>query len=198
MTEPATNYVGRGGEKMAWGLEWAGIRPEGWICCDLGSHIGGFVDSLLQAGAARVYAVDTCYGTFAWKLRNDPRVELRERTNALHVEIPEKVRLVTCDVGWTRQEKVLPKTLSLVEPGGYVLSLLKPQYEAAKDEMEKGKGRVLDSALERIVADVTALARSFGHPVRGPALTPFLGGKGKNPEYFTLIGPVSAEHTASS
>ncbi len=185
-----TNYVGRGGEKMAWGLEWAGIRPEGWVCCDLGSHVGGFVDALLQAGAARVHAVDTCYGTFDWRLRNDPRVVLRERTNALHVELPEKVRLVTSDVGWTRQEKVLPKALSLLEPGGFVLSLLKPQYEATKDEMAKGKGRVLDSALERIVRDVTTFALSLGHPVKGPALTPFLGGKGKNPEYFLLIGPV--------
>lgn len=185
-------YVGRGGEKMAWALEWAGLKPEGWVCCDLGSHVGGFVDALLQAGAARVHSVDTCYGTFAWVLRNDPRVVLHERTNALHVELPEKVRLVTCDVGWTRQEKVLPKALSLLEPGGYVLSLVKPQYEAEKSEMQKGKGRVIDAALERIVADVSEAGRSFGHEVRGPAMTPFLGGKGKNPEYFMLIGPVGA------
>lgn len=184
------NYVGRGGEKMAWGLEWAGLKPEGWICCDLGSHVGGFVDALLRAGAARVHAVDTCYGTFAWTLRNDPRVALYERTNALHVELPEKVNLVTSDVGWTRQAKVLPKALSLLRPGGYVLSLVKPQYEAEKGEMHKGKGRVLDSALERIVHDVGELAHGFGYDVRGPAMTPFLGGKGKNPEYFMLIGPV--------
>ena len=186
-------FVGRGGEKMTWGLEWAGLKPEGWTCCDLGSHVGGFVDALLQAGAAKVHAVDTCYGTFAWTLRNDPRVALHERTNALFVELPEKVRLVTSDVGWTRQEKVLPKALSLVEPGGYVLSLVKPQYEAAKSEMQKGRGRVLDSALERIVREVGELAATFGYPVRGPAMTPFLGGKGKNPEYFMLVGPVGAE-----
>lgn len=183
-------YVGRGGEKVTWGLEWAGLEPDGWICCDLGSHVGGFVDGLLRAGAARVYAVDTCYGTFAWKLRNDPRVVLKERTNALHVELPEKVRLVTCDVGWTRQEKILPRALGLVEPGGYVLSLLKPQYEAAGGEMEKGRGRVLESALARIVREVREIAESFGHPVEGPAMTPFLGGKGKNPEYFLRIGPL--------
>ena len=120
---------------------------------------------------------------------------LRERTNALHVELPERVRLTTCDVGWTRQEKVLPKALSLVEEGGYVLSLLKPQYETLPGEMARGKGRVLDSALERIVRDVSALAGSFGHPVRGPERTPFLGGKGKNPEYFILIGPVEQAPT---
>ncbi|MCD7897366.1 MAG: hypothetical protein LUG50_11940 [Planctomycetaceae bacterium] len=190
--EPAdepSRYVGRGGDKMEWGLGWAGLKPDGWICCDLGSHVGGFVDALLYAGAKRVHAVDTCYGTFAWKLRNDPRVVLHERTNALFVELPEKVKLVTSDVGWTKQERVLPKALSLVETGGYVLSLLKPQYETLPGEMHKGKGRVLDSALDRIVRDVTATAKSYGLPVKGPALTPFLGGKGKNPEYFMLIGP---------
>lgn len=186
------SYVGRGGEKMAWGLDWAKIDPSGWICCDLGSHIGGFVDALLQAGASKVYAVDTCYGTFDWKLRNDPRVKLHERTNALHVEIPEPVKLVTCDVGWTKQAKVLPKALSLLAPDGHVLSLLKPQYEAAKNEMEKGRGRVLDSALDRIVHDVRQTAESFGHTVKGPAMTPFLGGKGKNPEYFLLISSLPA------
>lgn len=184
------SYVGRGGEKMAWALEWSGLKPEGWVCCDLGSHVGGFVDALLQAGAERVHSVDTCYGTFAWTLRNDPRVVLHERTNALFVELSEKVRLVTCDVGWTKQERVLPKALSLVESGGYVLSLVKPQYEAAKSEMQRGKGRVLDEALERIVRDVSALARTYGYAVKGPEMTPFLGGKGKNPEYFMLIGPV--------
>lgn len=183
-------YVGRGGEKMAWALEWSGIMPEGWTCCDLGSNVGGFVDALLRAGAAKVYSVDTSYGTLDWKLRNDPRVAVMERTNALFAELPEKVRLVTCDVGWTRQEKVLPKAMGLVEKGGYVLSLLKPQYEAEKGEMERGKGKVLDSALGRIVDSAARTAASFGVPVKGPALTPFLGGKGKNPEFFILLGPV--------
>ncbi|MCC8190454.1 MAG: TlyA family rRNA (cytidine-2'-O)-methyltransferase [Planctomycetes bacterium] len=183
-------YVGRGGEKMAWALAWSGLDPSGRVCCDLGSHVGGFVDALLQAGAARVYAVDTCYGTFAWTLRNHPRVILHERTNALHVELPEAVERGTCDVVWTRQEKILPQALSLLRPGGFVLSLLKPQYEAAPGEMEKGRGRVRDDALERIVQDVRTTAEAFGHPVAGPARTPFLGGKGKNPEYFFRIGPV--------
>ncbi len=183
-------YIGRGGEKMAWALEWSGLKPEGWVCCDLGSNVGGFVDALLQAGAARVYSVDTSYGTLDWKLRNDPRVVVRERTNALHVELPEKVRLVTSDVGWTRQEKVLPKALSLVDSGGFVLSLVKPQYEALPNEMQRGKGKVLPGALERITRDVRAAAERFGFPVRGPELTPFLGGKGGNPEYFLVIGPV--------
>lgn len=180
------SYVGRGGEKMAWALDRFGIDPTGLICCDLGSHVGGFVDALLQAGAAKVFSVDTCYGTLAWTLRNDDRVVVMERTNALHVELPEPVDLVTCDVGWTRQEKALPKALSLLKPGGQLLSLLKPQYEAEKDEIIRGKGRVREEALPAILARVEAVWRSHGVDFEGPARTPFLGGKGNNPEFFLL------------
>ena len=80
----------------------------GLVCADLGSHVGGFVDCLLQRDAARVYSVDTSYGTLAWRLRKDPRVVVLERTNALHVELPEHVDLVTVDVGWTPQHHILP------------------------------------------------------------------------------------------
>jgi 23S rRNA (cytidine1920-2'-O)/16S rRNA (cytidine1409-2'-O)-methyltransferase len=182
-------YVGRGGEKMEWGLKNFGLDVTGLTCCDLGSHVGGFVDGLLQAGAAKVYSVDTCYGTLAWTLRNDERVVVMERSNALHVELPEKVDFVSCDVGWTKQEKVLPKAASLLNPGGMIMSLLKPQYEAEKSEIVRGTGRVDEAALERITASVRETALAFGVPLRGPDLTPFLGGKGKNPEYFLLLGP---------
>ncbi len=180
------DYVGRGGEKMAWALDHFGLDVGGRRCCDLGSNIGGFVDALLKRGAAHVYSADTSYGTLAWTLRNDERVTVMERTNALHVTLPEKVDLVTCDVGWTKQAKVLPQAATLVKPGGTILSLLKPQYEAEKEEIRPGKGRVEDEALPRILASVTETARTVG-VVRGPALTPFRGGKGKNPEYFLLI-----------
>ncbi|RME40059.1 MAG: hypothetical protein D6788_04150 [Planctomycetota bacterium] len=108
------SYVSRGGEKLAAALARFRVDPTGWTCADLGSHVGGFVDCLLQHGAARVYAVDTCYGTLAWRLRKDERVVVRERTNALHVTLPEPVDLVTIDVGWTRQEKVLPRAAALL------------------------------------------------------------------------------------
>lgn len=178
-------YVGRGGEKMAWGLEKFSLDVHGLVCCDLGSHVGGFVDALLQAGAAKVYAVDTCYGTFAWKLRNDPRVVVRERTNALHVELPEKVDMVTCDVGWTRQALVLPHAATLVRPGGMILSLLKPQYELPK-AIVKGSGRISEDALPEIVSSVSESAGKVGE-LLGVERTPFLGGKGSNPEFFLLI-----------
>ena len=186
-----TEYVGRGGDKLAFALESFGIRPAGAVCVDLGSHIGGFVDAWLKHGAVKVYSVDTCYGTLAWTLRNDPRVVVMERTNALHAEIPEKVDFVSCDVGWTPQEKVLPKAISLLKPGGFVVSLVKPQYEADKNtEMIRGKGAVNPDALPAIIARVTAVLDSLKLPYKAPIKTPFLGDKGKNPEFFTLVGPV--------
>ncbi len=182
-------YVGRGGEKMAWALGHFGVEVSGRVCCDLGSHVGGFVDALLRAGATRVHSVDTCYGTLAWTLRNDSRVVVRERTNALHVELEEPVDLVSCDVGWTPQRKVVPAAAKLLAPGGRILSLVKPQYEAARDEIVPGEGRVKPEALARILQSVTAEAALLGAPIAGPAETPFRGGKGKNPEFFLLLGP---------
>lgn len=184
-------YVGRGGDKLAWALDTFGVDPAGKVCCDLGSNVGGFVDCLLQRGAVKVYSVDTSYGTLAWNLRNDPRVVVMERTNALHVQLPEPVEIVTCDVGWTKQERVLPHARTLLAPGGLIVSLLKPQYEAHKDEILRGKGLVKEEALTRIVADVRATAEAQGVPVRGPERAPFLGGKGKNPEYYLCLGPFS-------
>ncbi len=182
------SYVGRGGEKLEWALQEFSVKVEGLVCCDLGSNVGGFVDCLLQHGASKVYSVDTSYGTLAWTLRNDERVIVMERTNALHVEIPEKVDLVTCDVGWTRQEKVLPHAISLLKTAGKVVSLLKPQYEAERSEMEKGrKGKVKEEALTNILQRVSGTATATGLKLSGPSRAPFLGGKGKNPEFYFLL-----------
>lgn len=111
-------FVSRGGEKLAAALDHFSLNVAGWVCADLGSHIGGFVDCLLQRGAARVFAVDTCYGTLAWKLRRDRRVVVMERTNAMHVALPEPVDLVTVDVGWTPQVQVLPNVVRMIGPRG--------------------------------------------------------------------------------
>lgn len=180
-------YVGRGGEKLAWALDNFKVDPAGMICCDLGSNVGGFVDCLLQRGAKKVYSVDTSYGTLAWTLRNDERVIVMERTNALHVEIPEKVDLVTSDVGWTRQSKLLPKATTLIKKGGMILSLLKPQYEANRDQIERGKGRVKEDALYDVLDSVRQTALATQMKLTGPDRSPFLGGKGKNPEFYFLL-----------
>ena len=114
--QPDSTFVSRGGEKLAAALDHFGMDVGGLCCADLGSHVGGFVDCLLQRGAAKVFSVDTSYGTLAWKLRKDDRVVVMERTNAMHVELPEPVDLVTIDVGWTPQAKVLPNVARLLRP----------------------------------------------------------------------------------
>jgi 23S rRNA (cytidine1920-2'-O)/16S rRNA (cytidine1409-2'-O)-methyltransferase len=186
------DYVGRGGDKLAFALDHFSIHPDGRICCDLGSHIGGFVDCWLKHGAAKVYSVDTSYGTLAWTLRNDPRVLVMERTNALHAEIPEAVDFVSCDVGWTPQRKVLPVAMRMLRPGGAVLSLVKPQYEADKrTELIRGKGRVHEDAIAPILSRLKDFLDQAGCEWEGPVKTPFRGDKGGNPEFFVLVKPLT-------
>ena len=177
-------YVTRGGEKLEFALREFGIDVAGKVAADLGSHIGGFVDCLLRHGAAKVYSVDTSYGTLAWTLRQDERVAVMERTNALHVELPEEVGIVTIDVGWTRQHLILPKAIGLARSGGVVLSLLKPQYEAADSEIEGG---VVEPEAARAVAGrVIEDLAGRGIRVERWAESPIRGGKG-NCEFFLKI-----------
>src|SRR5437899_8186322 len=113
-----SEFVSRAGLKLEHALVTFGIDVTGWMCADLGSNAGGFVDCLLQRGASKVYAIDTGYGALEWKLRRDPRVVTMERTNAMHAELPEKVARVTIDVAWTRQRHILPAARRLIENGG--------------------------------------------------------------------------------
>lgn len=131
-------YVGKGGLKLEYALDYFNIDVTDFIAADLGSHIGGFTDCLLQRGAAKVYSVDTAYGIFAWALRNDERVALFERTNAMFWKAPEAVDIVIIDLGWTRQDKSLIPASEAVKQSGKILSLVKPQYEAEKEWLEKG------------------------------------------------------------
>jgi 23S rRNA (cytidine1920-2'-O)/16S rRNA (cytidine1409-2'-O)-methyltransferase len=182
--EASGRFATRGGDKLAFALAAFALDVHGRVCADLGSHIGGFVDCLLQAGAARVYSVDTSYGTLDWRLRNDPRVVVLERTNALHVALPELVDLVTIDVAWTRQTHVLPAARRLVKPDGWVLSLVKPQYEAERPERHKGVVRpeCLVAVVNRVWADLATAGLS---PV-AVACSPLPGGAG-NVEFFALF-----------
>ena len=178
--------VSRGGEKLAFGLEAFQLSPRGWVTCDLGAQVGGFVRSLLQRGARRVYAVDTAYGVLAWELRNDPRVVVLERTNALYVTLPEPVDLVTIDVGWTRQARILPHALTLLASGGQVLSLLKPQYEATPKERRRGVVR--PECWQEVVARTLRGLEELGLPVRALAPLPHPT-PGGNREVFLLLRP---------
>ena len=128
-------WVSRGGLKLEKGLSHFAIDPAGFCCLDVGASTGGFTDVLLDRGAARVHAVDVGQGQLAWKLRNDPRVRVLERTNARHLTyqlVPDPIDLVVCDASFIGLEVVLPAPLSLTGPGAFLIALIKPQFEVGK------------------------------------------------------------------
>jgi 23S rRNA (cytidine1920-2'-O)/16S rRNA (cytidine1409-2'-O)-methyltransferase len=171
-------FVGRGGEKLDHALRTFGVDVEGRVCADLGASTGGFTDCLLQAGAARVYAVDVGYGQLDSRLRADPRVVVLERTNARYLEsLPESVSLVTIDVSFISLELILPVAARLLETDGWCVPLIKPQFEAGKGEVGD-RGVVREPEIHRRVLGkvlTTAVAAGFSaigltrSPLRGPA-----------------------------
>jgi len=180
-------FVSRAGEKLAFALEQFKVDPAGLVCADLGCHAGGFTDCLLQAGAATVYAVDTGKNILDWNLRNDQRVVVMEKTNALHVQLPQSVDLVTVDVGWTPQRLIVPHALSLIEPHGMIISLIKPHYEAT--DKERVRGKVRDELVARVLQRTLAALRALGCDVSRPIESPVTGSKGKNREFLVVIRP---------
>lgn len=188
-------FVTRSGAKLAAALDHFGLDVQGLVCADMGSHAGGFVDCLLRRGALRVYSIDTSYGTLAWKLRKDPRVVVLERTNAMHVTLPEQVNLVTIDVGWTRQQHVLPAARRILAEGGRVISLIKPHYEAEREELVDGVLPVdrLDAVLNRVWHTIGAM----GWHLEGCIPSPIRGHAG-NTEYLANLTPVGSPPTPRS
>ncbi len=178
-------YASRAGAKLEHGLKHFKINVTGLTCADFGSSTGGFVDCLLQAGAAKVYAVETGYGLLDWNLRNDDRVVVKERTNALHVELPEKVDFISIDTSWTKQKNIIPHALSLLKDGGQIVSLLKPHYEADKKLLRKGV--LLEESRQEVVDNVVAGLKEIGVKVKGVVESPIVGGKGGNVEYLMYI-----------
>jgi len=184
-------WVSRGGLKLAHGLAHFGLSAEGRVGLDIGASTGGFTDVLLAHGAARVYAVDVGHGQLAWKLRCDPRVLVRERTNARLItaaDVPEPVTALVCDASFIGLAAVLPAPLGLCAPGAWAIALIKPQFEAAPHEIGP-RGVVLDpgvraAACERIEAWWSKLP---GWTVSGITESPITGPEG-NHEY--LIGAV--------
>jgi len=173
-------WVSRGGLKLVKGLDAFAIDPAGQVCLDVGASTGGFTDVLLARGAARVYAVDVGHGQLAWKLRQDDRVVVLERTNARHLtaeQIPEPPAVVVCDASFIGLRTVLPAALALAAPGARLVALIKPQFEVGKDRVGRG-GVVRDPELHAEVCDtirgwldgladwqVLGIAES---PIRGP------------------------------
>ena len=144
-------YVGRGGLKLEGALDAFHIDPTGWVCIDVGASTGGFTDCLLQRGAIRVHAVDVGTNQLVWKLRNDPRVIVKEQFNARHMvpaDIGEKVRLAVTDLSFISLTKVLPAIFSVLEDGGSVVCLIKPQFELRREDITRG-GIVRDPTLHQ-------------------------------------------------
>jgi 23S rRNA (cytidine1920-2'-O)/16S rRNA (cytidine1409-2'-O)-methyltransferase len=165
-----TPFASRAGQKLDHALSTFGIDVAGRTCADLGSNTGGFVDCLLRRGAARVYAIDTGYGALDWKLRKDPRVVVMERTNAMHVTLPEKIDVVTIDVAWTKQRHILPPARRMVRDDGVVVTLIKPHYEADPSQLMKGvlPETDVDGVVHAVTADVVAAEFTLVRTVRSP------------------------------
>ena len=178
-------FVSRGGIKLQAALDQFQVDVKNKVILDVGSSTGGFVDCLLQNGTKKVYAVDTCYGELAWKLRNDPRVVVMERTNILHLaDLSEKVDLITIDAGWTKLELVLPVVKKFLKPGGSIIALLKPHYEADKRLLKKG---VLPEELaEQTKSQTVKKIYDLGFKIKDEMQSPILGGAG-NQEYLLLL-----------
>ncbi len=176
-----SRYVSRGGLKLEHGLRAFGVDPVGLDCLDVGCSTGGFTDCLLRRGAASVIAVDVGYAQFSWELRQDPRVRLLERTNAVDLPGlvgPDVVDLAVCDVSFTSVTVVLPAVLALLRPGGTFLTLVKPQFEAAREEVGEG-GVVRDASVRaRALGRVTRAFEGAGLTVRGSCESPVRGHKG--------------------
>jgi 23S rRNA (cytidine1920-2'-O)/16S rRNA (cytidine1409-2'-O)-methyltransferase len=179
-------WVSRGGLKLAHALDTFAIDPAGLVVLDVGASTGGFTDVVLARGAKTVYAVDVGHGQLAWKLRNDPRVVVLERTNARHLtsrEVPEPVDLVVCDASFIGLETVLPAPLALARPDARLVALIKPQFEVGKGRVGKG-GVVRDAALhQEVCGRIAAWLPRQGWAVLGLAESPILGPEG-NKEFL--------------
>lgn len=207
-------FVSRGGVKLQFALDNFKIDVTGKVVLDVGSSTGGFVDCLLQRGVAKVYSVDTAYGELAWKLRNDPRVVVMERTNILHLsslptsrhpelvsgssksneKIPKQVQhdkegdvqvdLITIDASWTKLELILPVVEKFLKPDGQIIALLKPHYQANKKDLVKG---ILPTEIaEQVKNEVLFKIENLKFKISGVIESPILGGGG-NTEYLLLI-----------
>lgn len=200
-------YVSRAGLKLDHALRQFDVDVSGFTCADFGCNVGGFTDCLLQHGAAKVYAIDTGYGVLDWTLRNDPRVIVMERTNALHAVphfphgreagsegpeheslgespsrregVPGLCDLVAIDLGWTTQRHAIPAALRWLKPNGRIITLIKPHYEATGEEKKQSmaRGTLSDEAAEEILRRVINAIPDCGARVVGTTESPIRGAK---------------------
>ncbi|MDH5776478.1 MAG: TlyA family RNA methyltransferase [Nitrospirota bacterium] len=179
--QPDCQYASRGGEKLAPALDAFGLSCTGLVVMDVGASTGGFTDCVLQRGARRVYAIDVGYGQLDWRLRSDPRVIVMDRMNVRYLrpeDIPEQVDLIVIDVSFISLKLVWPAILPVLKPQGYLVSLVKPQFEVGKGQVGKG-GIVRDESLREAVKNqFVDFAKSLSLDLLGLIDSPVLGKKG--------------------
>lgn len=187
-------FVSRGGHKLEHALQHFQLNVTGQTAIDLGASTGGFTDCLLQAGVAKVYAVDVGHGQLAWKLRQDLRVVVMEKINARHLTpalMPQPftpAELVVIDCSFISLRKILPPAVALLRPTGKIAALIKPQFEAGKEEVDKGAGVITDPGIhERVIHELEEFVKQAGQLTwRGVTESPLLGPAG-NKEFLVLI-----------
>lgn len=179
--DPASRFVGRGGLKLEAALQQFEIDPDGLVCLDVGASTGGFTDCLLQHGARKVISIDVGHNQIDWKLRTDPRVEVREGVNARYLK-PEdfetRFAIAVMDVSFISSTKIMPAIVPLLTDAGRLITLIKPQFEVGRGEVGKG-GIVRDPQQhERVVQEVNSAARALGLEVKGVIESPIHGADG--------------------
>ncbi|WP_417909685.1 TlyA family RNA methyltransferase [Candidatus Electronema sp. PJ] len=189
-------YVSRSGEKLAGGLRDFHLDPSGWICADIGCSTGGFTDCLLQQGAARVYSVDVGYGLLAWKLRQDQRVVVLERTNArllTKAQIPDPLDLVVIDASFISLQLLLPPLLPLFDGPAQIVALVKPQFELPKSKVGAG-GIVREQHLHaEVLLEMSRFAGEIGLTCVGSAAADICGAKGNQEFLLHLISCIGQQ-----
>jgi 23S rRNA (cytidine1920-2'-O)/16S rRNA (cytidine1409-2'-O)-methyltransferase len=187
--KPTRKYVGRGALKLESALDYFYVDVHGKTALDIGASTGGFTDCMLQRGADRVYAVDVGYGQLDWKLRNDPRVIVLEKTNARFItrdQVRDLVDICVIDVSFISLTLILPNAIALLKPDGVILALIKPQFELQRSDVGKG-GIVRDPRLHQKAQDkIVAFVEDLGHVVAGIAPAAIKGADG-NQEFFACI-----------
>ncbi len=189
--EEALQYVGRGGIKLDHALEEFKVEAKDKICLDIGVSTGGFTDCLLQREVKKVYAVDVGYGQVHWKIRQDSRVVILERTNFRYLstdKVPEKIALTVIDVSFISLEKILPKLLNFLKPDAEVVALVKPQFELSPAEVKTGVVRS-EALREKAVMKISNEAKRLGYRVKGERKSPIEGAKGNQEFFLYLWGP---------
>jgi 23S rRNA (cytidine1920-2'-O)/16S rRNA (cytidine1409-2'-O)-methyltransferase len=187
--ENTNPFVSRGGLKLRKGIEKFGLKLDGYICMDIGASTGGFTDCMLINGAKKVYAIDVGYGQLAWKLRQDERVVNLERTNfryVTHEQIPEEIDFASVDVSFISLKHILPVMYRLLKDGGEAVCLIKPQFEAGRENVGK-KGVVRDESVHAaVVENICKEAQNNGFAVKNLDFSPVKGPEG-NIEYLMYI-----------